>query len=226
MAFRKKNIEILKYKPDILIVPECENEKKLQFGKLTPTPNDFLWFGDNENKGLGIFSYSDYKLNLIEYTTRFRYIIPFQIKGKINFNLFAVWAMDNKQNSEERYIAQVWLGIKYFENLLNETTIIVGDFNSNTIWDNKSRIANHSDVVNYLDSLNIHSIYHRQYKENQGKESQPTLFMYRKLNKPYHIDYCFASYKFIQQEYNFQIGDYNDWIKYSDHVPIMIDFKE
>jgi len=207
-------------------VPECENEKKLQFGKLTPTPNDFLWFGDNENKGLGIFSYSDYKLNLIEYTTRFRYIIPFQIKGKINFNLFAVWAMDNKQNSEERYIAQVWLGIKYFENLLNETTIIVGDFNSNTIWDNKSRIANHSDVVNYLDSLNIHSIYHRQYKENQGKESQPTLFMYRKLNKPYHIDYCFASYKFIQQEYNFQIGDYNDWIKYSDHVPIMIDFKE
>ncbi|MCK9413829.1 MAG: hypothetical protein M0Q53_16130 [Prolixibacteraceae bacterium] len=76
MAFRKKNAEILKYNPDILIVPECENEEKLKFGKLTPIPNDFMWFGQNENKGIGIFSYSDYKLNLIEYSTRFKYVIP------------------------------------------------------------------------------------------------------------------------------------------------------
>ena len=55
MAFRKKNAEILKYRPDILIVEECENEKKLRFDYLTPKPNDFIWFGDNENKGIGIF---------------------------------------------------------------------------------------------------------------------------------------------------------------------------
>ena len=55
MAFRKKNAQILKLNPDILIVPECENERRLQFGKLTPIPNDFLWYGDNENKGIGVF---------------------------------------------------------------------------------------------------------------------------------------------------------------------------
>ena len=224
MAFRKKNAEILKYKPDILIVPECENENRLQFGSLTPIPNDFMWFGDNENKGIGIFSYSDYKLNLIEFTTRFKYIIPFEIKGETNFNLFTVWAMDNKVNRDERYIAQVWLGINHFSEFLTDSAVLVGDFNSNKIWDYKSRIANHSDVVNYLNSKNIHSLYHRQYQEIQGKETKPTLYMYRKIDKPYHIDYCFASERIIQKGYNIEDGNYNDWINLSDHVPIIINF--
>jgi exonuclease III len=224
MAFRKKNVEILKYNPDILIVPECENEKKLKFGKLTPVPRDFLWFGQNENKGIGIFSYSDYKLNLIEYSTRFKYVIPIEIRGQTQFNLFAIWAMDSKDHWYERYIAQVWLGINYFDNFLSDSTLLVGDFNSNKIWDSHSRLANHTDVVDYLDSKNIHSLYHLQYRENQGNETKPTLFLHRKFDKPYHIDYCFASDSFIEQGYSFKIGDYNDWIQLSDHVPIMINF--
>lgn len=226
MAFRRKNAEILKYKPDILIIQECENKNKLKFGNLTPQPNNFSWFGNNENKGIGIFSYSDYKLNLIEFTTKFKYVIPFEIKGKINFNLCAIWAMDNQENRDERYIAQVWLGINYFSKLLNEKTLVVGDFNSNKIWDYKSRIANHSDFVNYLSSKNIFSLYHTQYNENQGEESKPTLYMHRNITKPYHVDYCFASNIFIQQGYNFIVGNYNDWIKFSDHYPIIIDINE
>ena len=55
MAFRKKADFILTYKPDILIVPECENLDKLKFDLNKPKPTDMLWFGTNENKGLGIF---------------------------------------------------------------------------------------------------------------------------------------------------------------------------
>ena len=43
-AFRKKNEQILTLNPDILVVPECENEEKLKFGKLTPKPNSFIWW--------------------------------------------------------------------------------------------------------------------------------------------------------------------------------------
>ena len=62
MAFRKKAPYILAHRPDILVVPECEHPDKLKFTDDTPLPTDILWFGDNKNKGLGVFSYSDVKL--------------------------------------------------------------------------------------------------------------------------------------------------------------------
>jgi hypothetical protein len=42
MAFRKKHYEILKLNPDILVIPECENGERLQFGKLYLEPKYFL----------------------------------------------------------------------------------------------------------------------------------------------------------------------------------------
>lgn len=44
-AFRTKNDKILSFHPDIIIVSECEKPEKLKFGKLTPMPNDYLWYG-------------------------------------------------------------------------------------------------------------------------------------------------------------------------------------
>ena len=64
MAFRKKADLILAHQPDIVVVPECESPDKLKFNADTPKPTDMLWFGSNENKGLGIFSYNGFKLKL------------------------------------------------------------------------------------------------------------------------------------------------------------------
>jgi len=43
MAFRKKEDIILAFKPDILIIPECEHPDKLQFEKSNLKPTDTLW---------------------------------------------------------------------------------------------------------------------------------------------------------------------------------------
>jgi len=69
MAFRKKADIILAHKPDILVVPECEHPDKLKFNADTPKPNDVLWFGSNQNKGLGIFSYCDLNLRCMTVIT-------------------------------------------------------------------------------------------------------------------------------------------------------------
>jgi exodeoxyribonuclease-3 len=66
MAFRKKAEFILSEMPDILIVPECENKERLSFGLFTKQPTGFFWYGDNPNKGIGIFSFSDFKIKLLE----------------------------------------------------------------------------------------------------------------------------------------------------------------
>jgi exodeoxyribonuclease-3 len=227
-AFRHKNKEILELKPDILIVPECECEEKLQFDKLTPKPNDFIWYGDTGKKGIGIFSFSNYKFKLLkEFNPEFRYIVPIEVTdGTNSFLLFAVWAMDNKKNPLARYIGQVWNAVNYYQTTLTNNSILIGDFNSNQIWDDKERVGNHTEVVNFLNNLKIESLYHKQQDEIQGQENLKTFFMYRNLEKPYHIDYVFASNNLIKNGYNLIFGKPEHWIDKSDHIPLVLEINE
>ena len=94
MAFRKKAKFILTEQPDILVVPECENPDKLIFANNLYKPTDLFWFGQNPNKGLGVFSYSDFKIELLSmHNPEFRYVVPLSVSSdKINLTIFAIWA--------------------------------------------------------------------------------------------------------------------------------------
>ncbi len=227
MAFRKKAEFILAYKPDILIIPECEHPDKLLFKNGKIKPESTLWFGQNQNKGLGIFSYRGFELKVLDaYNESFKTIVPITLsKGQLSFNLFAVWA-NNPKDADGHYITQVWKAIHHYDTIIsNNKTILIGDFNSNTIWDKPRREGNHSTVVRKLEEKEIFSVYHKHFKQTQGKEKHHTLFMYRHRDKPYHIDYCFASIDMLQHLKSVEIGDYDFWLKYSDHVPLIIKFK-
>jgi len=226
MAFRKKATSILTYQPDILIVPECEHPDKLKFSIDTPKPNDILWFGTNKNKGLRIFSYSDLRFKLIDnYNPNLQTIIPICVSGgQFDFSLYAIWA-NNPSDPDGHYIEQVWKAINYYDQFLtNKKTMLIGDFNSNTIWDRKHRESNHSNVVKRLEEKGIYSSYHIFHKQTQGKENHPTLYMYRHKDKPYHIDYCFVSEDLAGKIQTVDIGDFDNWIKQSDHVPLIVTF--
>ncbi len=103
-------------------------------------------------------------------------------------------------------------------------TILIGDFNSNTIWDNLPRKVNHSTVVTLLENNKIYSAYHKFFNQEQGQEAHKTLFMYRHQDKPYHIDYCFVSTDFAEKISDVKIGAYEDWTEYSDHSPLIVTF--
>nr|WP_199241814.1 endonuclease/exonuclease/phosphatase family protein [Desulfosporosinus sp. Sb-LF] len=228
MAFRKKYDSILAYKPDILVVPECENLDRYSNLSSLFESGHKQWIGENQSKGLGVFSSSQYKLSVHEmYNPEFKYILPMRVEGLTKFILFAIWAMNDRVNPFRRYIAQIWLALKYYDSLLDESTIICGDFNSNVIWDNESpkRAGTHTDVVNYLKEKGIKSTYHVFNGEEQGKETQPTLYMYRKKDKPYHIDYCFASENLLARINGVDIGSYEEWSGLSDHSPISVTFE-
>ncbi len=226
MAFRKKADLILTYKPDILIVPECEHPDKLLFPIGTLNPTDTLWFGKNQNKGLAIFSYSNFRFTVLDnHNQDLQMIIPIAVTdGQFDFNLFAIWA-NNPTDRNGQYIEQIWKAVHHYKDLLTDTkTILVGDFNSNTIWDRKHRESNHSNVVKLLEAKGIFSTYHIHHHQTQGTEEHPTLFMYRHKDKPYHIDYCFASKDLLEKVSSVEIGDFDEWVKYSDHVPVVVTF--
>jgi len=208
-------------------VQECEHPYKLLFTSATQRPNDFHWHGDSNHKGIGIFSYNDFKFELFDiFNPEFRYILPFRVTGQgQSFTFFAIWAMNNKENCEARYIGQIWLATNYYIELLSNSTILIGDFNSNKIWDYKDRVGNHTDVVNKLGEKNIFSAYHKYFKQEQGKENRPTFFLHHNKNKPYHIDYCFVSSDIIDKIENVEVGSYDQWTTHSDHSPLTMTFK-
>lgn len=103
-----------------------------------------------------------------------------------------------------------------------------GDFNSNSIWDKEHRTkdneGNAKDQTNLnrkLESCNLISVYHKLNDEEQGKKSENTFYLYRHLDKPYHIDYVYACPSGVEK---YEILDAEEWISLSDHMPIVFEF--
>jgi len=225
MAFRKKYESIIAYNPDVLIIQESENKKKLELALEKTNYTDLLWYGNNPHKGIAIISYNNFRVSLKkEFRTDFKYVIPIKLKTENHtYNMFCIWAMPNKADKTKGYVGQIWSAINHYHKDINENCILVGDFNSNKMWDYIKRNGNHSDVVNFLNKRRIISIYHHLRKIEHGDEKEPTLYLLKKKEKPYHIDYCFASENLINNETTISIGNYENWITLSDHMPIIID---
>lgn len=226
MAYRKKAASILAYAPDLVVVPECEHPSKLLFSDDVPKPTDILWFGENLNKGLGIFSYGNFHLKKLRiHDPSIKLVIPVSVTGGgFDFTLFAIWA-NNPQDPEGTYVEQIWKAIHQYKKRIKRTrTVLAGDFNSNAIFDKKYRVGNHSHVVENLAKKGIHSVYHLHHGQEHGKEAHPTWYLYRHADKPYHLDYCFASKDLSDKIVSVEIGAHDQWAQYSDHVPVITCF--
>lgn len=224
MALRKKHQAITRLGPDLLVVQECESKGKLKAHLNGLKYNQIYWYGNNIHKGVALITFNDTvatpKMN---YCKDYEYIIPFDIsyKGK-KINLLCVWAMQHKTDSKKGYVGQVWGAINYYADDLNSPSIIVGDMNSNAIWDTKNRKGNHSDVVIFLKEKKMSSVYHYCNGYPHGEEQHPTLFLLKKENRPYHIDYCFVPNSMLSRQTTITIGEYSEWIRLSDHMPIIV----
>lgn len=222
MKFRDKNKHIMEFNPDILVIQECENVNYYDY--INHNSFDYRWFGDNKNKGMAVFTFN-MQIRNSKLNDKYKYISEISINSDLITDIFAVWAMNNKFENKKRYIAQVGLYLEENIHKINKTSLVVGDFNSNKIWDNDKplKIFNHTDVVNKLTTKGLRSIYHSLYNEQFGEESINTFYMYRKDKLKFHIDYCFCDYLMLNRISKCTIGDYLFWKQYSDHVPMIID---
>lgn len=210
--FRDKYKEIIKLNADIYVIQECEDPKislNLEYKKFAC---NYMWIGENKNKGLGVFAKSNIVIDRLKWKSYcLKYFLPLRINKKIK--LLAVWAC--KPYVEEYYIYQ---NINYNKYDLN--TVIIGDFNSNKIWDRKHDMRSHSGFVNELKVKGLESVYHYVYKENQGEETNATFYLYRHFNRKYHIDHCFCE---VSKIINYQVLEDINWLKISDHIPIILE---
>ncbi|WP_037546685.1 endonuclease/exonuclease/phosphatase family protein [Spirochaeta lutea] len=225
-AFRKKirNIDVSKI--DILIIQECENPDMVKF------EDDFynafehrLWVGDTKNKGLGVYSRNRIKKIDIDnkhHGRKLKHFIAFADHNEQKY--LAAWTHKN-DCAAFQYIGQLYLLMEKNQEFI-KNSIILGDLNSNTIWDEWDRWWNHSDIVKILTVYGIKSVYHVMNNEEQGKESQPTFFHRKDLLKSYHIDYIFSPQKLIENTRDFKIIKEDNLTEMSDHLALEWEYNE
>lgn len=210
---------------DIYVIQECENPAEIKHSSYSEWAKNYLWIGDRNHKGLGIFARKNIKLESLDWTNTYKdhsvkHFLPCRINDKIQF--IGVWTHSNN-SPNFGYIGQFWKFIQLHKSKFQDI-IIAGDFNSNVKWDQWDRWWNHSDVIRELSETRVESLYHKYFKEQQGSEANPTFFLHKNLNKPYHIDYIFAGNTFSNNLQKMEIGKVEDWIKLSDHLPMLCEF--
>lgn len=236
-ALRKKYSELDCFDADILIIQECENPAK-STDIFRNWAGDYLWVGTSKHKGLGVFPKKENKISRLYWRNEFqlsglksnshtlkwstddlKLFLPFQVNNSIT--ILGLWTKGS-DSCAFGYIGQLWkyLQIHRFE-LSNNNTLIIGDLNSNKIWDKYDRWWNHSDVIEELKQIGIESVYHNQFNEEQGKETIPTFFLYRNPEKKYHIDYAFSSSDLLPN-CTLSVGSKEDWLHVSDHMPLLL----
>jgi exodeoxyribonuclease III len=96
MALHRKFDAMLRLRPDIAVICECADLRRLQ--ELAVLPSicaDAVWIGDNRNKGLGVFAFNGYSVQLAEpFHTTLGHVAPVRVTGPVECNLLAIWAQN------------------------------------------------------------------------------------------------------------------------------------
>ena len=203
--------------PDVAVIQECARPA---------AENDHcLWFGDNPNQGLAVVSSEPYRLRALDQLARVpRYTIPVEVTGPASFLLLAVWS---KGGQRHPYVEAVVRAVKRYRHLFTQPVVLMGDLNSNALWDAQHKAdRSHSALVRLLSGLGLVSAYHAYHGEPQGSESKPTYYFQWKEARPFHIDYCFVPAAWVPRIHRVEVGTYEGWREHSDHRPLLVDLSD
>jgi exodeoxyribonuclease III len=236
-AFRLKVDRALALDADVTLVQEAENPAS--YSALLGDEREVFWFArPQDRKGVLAFTRGGFELRPHRAWVPgapFSHVIPLTLRTPAGhvISLFHVWTLGAKHR-QAAYVGQAHEALDHYERLLRPPrrragpgavragTVLVGDFNSNACWDD-GRVRNHSALVDRLARCGIHSAYHRITAEAHGAETKPTFYLYRQMERPYHLDYCFTDLPVRSVE----VGTYAQWSGLksvggvSDHVPVV-----
>lgn len=221
MGFQKKAHTVAALRPDIAVIPECG---KTSVSSLEEYGYKGVWVGSNPHKGLAAFVREPLRPHLL-CKPQHKWVAVLDIEGlKRPLRLIAVWACKVGDKKCDNYIGQVYRAFN--ENpkwLSGPETIVAGDFNSNTIWDDARPLGNHTAVVKLLEERDMVSAYHTFFRERQGEETRHTLYLRKDRQNPFHIDYIFLPNTLARRLKKVSIGTHAKWAGLSDHRPIVVD---
>src|SRR5579864_9541413 len=161
MGFDKKRDVVMSLQPDILVLQECSAKD------IANTNAPFKhWVGSNTHKGMAIIGFANYEYTIdSSYTQEWPWFLPVRVQH-VPLHILGLWAC--VKDHRLRYVRVTHRAIDHYAQFLSvQHMIVIGDFNSNTIWDAHHPGSTHSDLVQKLGRLGLVSAYHTLRSEIQ-----------------------------------------------------------
>lgn len=221
LGLTDKSQSLRELTPDLAIVAEVKSGEAQLFGA------NYAWTGNEGALGLALFGFNGWTLDKV-YEAPDRHVLAAKARrGSEQVLLVGVWTLPIGRD----YVAPLVRAWSALSPLLKGDVIVAGDFNANPVWDERCRVQRQEMFAPFIGRLHqagLRSLWHERNGEVHGDEKTPTFYWYLHENKPFHIDYVFASGALRRRAQGMTIGTYNDWIatKRSDHVPIIVEFAD
>lgn len=222
MAIDRKREAIERLGCDVLVVPECKEAPVLAKDRDVT----FQWKGRYPRKGLGVFGFRGWRVELAKESTPLHWLLPLRVidpAGAEAALLLAIWTVANKAESWPGYSGQVASAIAEWEpKVRDEPVILAGDFNC----DAQGRSSrSHLQNIARLEEMGARSAYHSHRGLPHGSEPDMTLrWIGRgKREYQYHCDFIFLSRAIRHRLEGVKVGTMADWVesRLSDHVPVV-----
>ena len=219
MALRNKWEQLAALKPDVAIIQECEQDERWPQGGYTAA----LWHGGNRHKGIAIVTFGDWQLRPVAHVdASIEYVLPAEVLGPRSFRILGVWTKPAAIR-ERSYIGQMLYAAEvYGPWLAGGAAVVAGDLNSNAVWDRPQR-ARHAATVARLGACGLGSAYHAFFGCGQGAERHGTWYNHKRIERSFHLDYCFVPRNWLPHVYRVEVGRPHAWLAYSDHCPLIVD---
>ena len=125
-----------------MVIQECEDPQRASADSYSDFASNALWIGHNKNKGLGVFAKPGIKIEKLAWESNsLRYFLLVRINH--TFDLVAVWAC-------KPYIEAFYEYERHHHQNIDRNTVILGDFNSNVVWDRLHGQRNHTTATRLL----------------------------------------------------------------------------
>ena len=112
---------------DLLVLPECPAFPERRPGH--------LWVGTSPRKGLAVIANDHFSLRRATRRPLPEFVLPLMVEGPVSFLLLAVWM---KGKGPDRYVRGLNRAVDACRALIRKhPTVVMGDFNSNAIWDHE-----------------------------------------------------------------------------------------
>ena len=233
MALGRKWPALMALRPDVAIVPECARpDVKPPWRHDGDASRSMRWTGHNPNKGLGVFTFGDWTLDVeggpVDDAEHF---LNLTVRGPAEIDLLAVWSV---YKPEDRIKAQRGATHRALDATVARSgrrpLIVAGDFNHHLRWDRPGHASNHAGLVDRLADLGLKSAFHAARGVEQGGETEPTLYwkLRNKDGPSYHVDYIFIPSELSRASFRLDVGGYADWAGagLSDHVPLVLNVED